>query len=625
MPLPDLPPALRARLVAGVLMLGCSGGLARAEPLVFLGNPQIPPVVFQRDGVAQGVAVDLTRALAARAGLDVAVRTEEWQAAQQKLDAGLVDALIQINPTPEREKKYDFSDVLLDSDFHLFVRNGPSPLRDLASLQGRRVGVEGGGFPIQFLKPHAGVQLVTVASWRTAFEMLRDGQLDAVFVDRWVGEYELSLNRIEGIRVVQPPLVSSQSRIAVGKGRGELLAQINSGLAALARDGTRQSILERWQGKQVVYVTRQEFERSEQLLALLAIALLSLGVGALALHTRGVRRRNALLLQAQQQLQQALDNRTQALDEATQARAATELLLAEQRAILDTGFIGLLRTDLATRTIVWANNAACHMLGYAPGTLPGLPTRALFVSQEDYDGFAERCTQALQNGVTLHEEVRQLRRDGSMAWHQVSVGLLHGQIAVSAIVDITERKRAEDETAYLAYFDALTGLANRRLLNNRIRQALAQSKRSARHGALLFLDLDNFKPLNDQHGHELGDHMLKEVAHRLTHCVREVDTVARFGGDEFVVLLSEIDSDAHKAALQATEVADKIRISLAAPYLLEAPGLQDGPRRVSHTASASVGVVLFGNGQPDAAALMVRVDAAMYAAKAAGRDRVVFA
>lgn len=374
------------------------------------------------------------------------------------------------------------------------------------------------------------------------------------------------------------------------------------------------------QGKQVVYVTRQELEWGKWAL----VGLLSVGLTVLALHARGIRRRNAQLLQVQRLLQQALDKRTQALEQATQARCATELLLAQQREILESDFIGLIRANLGARTIVWANNVACHMLGYTTITLPGLPMRELFVSQKDYDGFGERCLHAMGNGETLHEEIRQRRQDGSSGWYQVSVGLLHAQMAVIAIVDITERKLAEDETAYLAYFDVLTGLANRRLLSTRIRQALARSKRSAQYGALLFLDLDNFKPLNDRYGHELGDLMLREVASRLVQCVREVDTVARFGGDEFVVLLAELDSDAHKARQLAAEVAEKIRISLAEPYQLDALGPLSEPVHVTHAAAASIGAVLFGNGQPDAAELLLHGDAAMYAAKAGGRNRVEF-
>jgi diguanylate cyclase (GGDEF)-like protein/PAS domain S-box-containing protein len=485
--------------------------------------------------------------------------------------------------------------------------------------------VEGGGFPVNFLKPHSGIQLVTVPSWHMAFEMLGAGQLDAVFVDRWVGEYELSSSHIEGISVVDPPLVSSQSRIAVRRGNVELLARINAGLASMAKDGTRQAILERWQGKQVVYVTRQEYERSTWLLALAAMGVLVVSMGALALHLRQIRSRNAELLQVQEQLSHALEVRTQALDQANQAKAALEALLAEQRAVLGSDFIGLLRMDLQSRQLVWANNAACRMLGYPAGELVGLPTRDLFASPDDYAEFGKKAAAALLGGGTLHEEIRQKRKDGSTGWYQISAAMLKEPVAVAAIVDVTERRVIEDEAAYLAYFDPLTGLANRRMLNSRINLALAQSRRSVKHGALIFIDLDNFKPLNDQYGHELGDQMLKEVANRIVACVREVDTVARFGGDEFVVLLAELDSDRTRSEQMAAEVAEKIRKSLASPYhLVPAGASEEAAAAVVHMASASVGVALFCNGLPTATELLMRGDAAMYAAKSAGRDVVKF-
>ena len=125
----------------------------------------------------------------------------------------------------------------------------------------------------------------------------------------------------------------------------------------------------------------------------------------------------------------------------------------------------------------------------------------------------------------------------------------------------TESNKVEKEVRKLAFHDSLTSLPNRRLLNDRLTQAMATSKRSGCHGALLFLDLDNFKPLNDKHGHEVGDLLLIEVAHRLKSCVREMDTVARFGGDEFVVILSELDVYKTDSINQARIVAEKMCIS----------------------------------------------------------------
>jgi diguanylate cyclase (GGDEF)-like protein len=188
--------------------------------------------------------------------------------------------------------------------------------------------------------------------------------------------------------------------------------------------------------------------------------------------------------------------------------------------------------------------------------------------------------------------------------------------------DITERKNLETQVKQLAFFDPLTQLPNRRLLNDRLAQALLVSQRSACFGALLVLDLDNFKPLNDQHGHMAGDLLLVEVARRLLDQVRKVDTVARFGGDEFVVILQELGSDAAHSAHQALAIAEKIRAVLAAPYLLQPTA---GAPPLEHHCTASVGLALFGPTTPGPTEVLQQADQAMYQAKNDGRNRVHWA
>lgn len=176
----------------------------------------------------------------------------------------------------------------------------------------------------------------------------------------------------------------------------------------------------------------------------------------------------------------------------------------------------------------------------------------------------------------------------------------------------------------LAFHDALTGLPNRRLLNDRLGQAIAASQRGSYFGALMFLDLDNFKPLNDVHGHEVGDVLLIEVAKRLRQCVREVDTVARFGGDEFVVLLSMLAAEEGESATRASTVAEKIRNALAEPYKLSLAQEDASTLHVEHRCTASVGVTLFQGHKAAMADVIKWADAAMYEAKDAGRDRIRF-
>lgn len=195
---------------------------------------------------------------------------------------------------------------------------------------------------------------------------------------------------------------------------------------------------------------------------------------------------------------------------------------------------------------------------------------------------------------------------------------------IAIVKDITERRRVEQEIQRLAFYDALTGLPNRRLLHDRLEHCLRGSRRHTLHGAVLMLDLDNFKPLNDHFGHDAGDCLLVEVANRLQACVRASDTVARLGGDEFVVVICELDSETGVSFELAAQIAEKMQQSLTIPYQLR---LRNGETEkiLQHHCSASVGVALFSAPEHHAADILKRADQAMYQAKERGRNRVCFA
>jgi diguanylate cyclase (GGDEF)-like protein/PAS domain S-box-containing protein len=194
----------------------------------------------------------------------------------------------------------------------------------------------------------------------------------------------------------------------------------------------------------------------------------------------------------------------------------------------------------------------------------------------------------------------------------------------AAARDITERKLAEAQILNLALHDSLTGLPNRRLLNDRLVQAMTASKRNANHGALIFLDLDNFKSLNDSHGHHAGDLLLIEVAERIRACVRAVDDIARFGGDEFVVILRELGKDNAEATQEASGVAEKIRANLDQPYVLKIKPEGKVETTVEHHCSSSIGVTLFLDHEVGAEQVIKWADMAMYQAKEAGGNQVRF-
>ncbi len=194
----------------------------------------------------------------------------------------------------------------------------------------------------------------------------------------------------------------------------------------------------------------------------------------------------------------------------------------------------------------------------------------------------------------------------------------------AAARDITERKRAERQILQLALHDSLTELPNRRLLDERLAEAMSFGKRNGRHGALMFLDLDNFKALNDALGHQVGDQLLIGVALRLRQCMREVDTVARFGGDEFVVLLSDLDNDETLATAAATVAAEKILGALRCPHLLKVGQEGEPATTIEHCSTASIGVVVFRGDNSSQWDIIKWADAAMYQAKESGRDSIRF-
>lgn len=181
--------------------------------------------------------------------------------------------------------------------------------------------------------------------------------------------------------------------------------------------------------------------------------------------------------------------------------------------------------------------------------------------------------------------------------------------------DISERKQAEEAIRHLAFHDTLTGLSNRRLLMERLERALGSSQRSGTHGALMFLDLDQFKQLNDTQGHDMGDLLLQEVARRLQQSVRAVDTVARLGGDEFVVLVQDLSTDLADAHQHALNVGQKILATLNAPYPL---------RDALHITTPSIGITLFTGERIAPGELLKQADTAMYQAKARGRNTLCF-
>jgi diguanylate cyclase (GGDEF)-like protein/PAS domain S-box-containing protein len=237
--------------------------------------------------------------------------------------------------------------------------------------------------------------------------------------------------------------------------------------------------------------------------------------------------------------------------------------------------------------------------------------------------------QTIASGVGQRLEYRFMKADGGTLMMESNGGVVHdrdGRVKYVVVVsrDITERKAAEARVHHLAFYDSLTQLPNRLTLEDRLHHAMASSKRSGRYGALLFIDLDHFKEVNDAHGHGAGDLLLIQAVERIVRSVRETDTVARFGGDEFVVMLGELDVDLAPSMAQAEQVAEKIRSAIAEPYVLSVVTAEEAGMSVECHCTASIGVTLFLNHEHSLDELLQLADIAMYRAKGGGRDRVCY-
>lgn len=241
-----------------------------------------------------------------------------------------------------------------------------------------------------------------------------------------------------------------------------------------------------------------------------------------------------------------------------------------------------------------------------------------FILQEDFPAIMAALEDARARHVNYEVEYRMCGRDQRVRW--VSE---RGRVATDpddaalrldgVIIDITERKTAEEAIRNLAFVDTLTQLPNRRFLLDRLRQGLANARRHGRHGALLFIDIDHFKRVNDTYGHEAGDQLLCEIAARLRQTVREGDTVARLGGDEFVVMLEDLGDIATEAGDRATLIAGNILSALNEPYVFG---------EIRHHSTPSIGIACFDGSELRAEDLLRRADEAMYRAKAGGRNRL---
>ncbi|MBE0612056.1 MAG: GGDEF domain-containing protein [Burkholderiales bacterium] len=310
---------------------------------------------------------------------------------------------------------------------------------------------------------------------------------------------------------------------------------------------------------------------------------------------------------------------TASATDAQDDRALEALRLSESRyrRLFETARDGILLLNASTGQIEDVNPYLIELLGYSHTEFLGrkLWEVGAFADRgESKEMFAELQTK----GYVRYDDLPLKTKAGaavpvefiSNTYDYEGVTIIQCNIR-----NITERKHKEDRVRQMAFHDTLTKLPNRRLLSDRLRQTMAACKRSGCYAALMFVDLNDFKRVNDAYGHAAGDLLLIEVAVRLRDCVRDMDTVARFGGDEFVVVIGNLDADQTRSKAQAASLAEKVRAALALPYLLKTKQKGAVETTIEHRCTASIGSVLFGKDEANEDDILERADHAMYQAK----------
>jgi len=298
-------------------------------------------------------------------------------------------------------------------------------------------------------------------------------------------------------------------------------------------------------------------------------------------------------------------------------RAEKALRESEERFrnILENAPIGMSVMSLEGRFML-VNSSLCELVGYEKEELEKLTLEEI-THPEDQEPNLVHLQRLLDGSIASHGvEKRYIRKDRQIVWAQLTSSVIRDsdgvpQYLIAQIEDISERRRNEEQIHLMAYYDVLTGLPNRRLLLDRLNQAIAQARRHQRPMALMFMDLDNFKQVNDTFGHDIGDELLKVVAVRLQACVRGMDTVCRQGGDEFIIVLTEI---AHPQ--DVTVVAKKIIEVISEPI-----SLQENELHIT----TSIGIAIYpSSGADDEKELLKKADSALYEVKHKGKNGFMF-
>ncbi|WP_237332756.1 EAL domain-containing protein [Zobellella iuensis] len=577
------------RLLPWLLLLLLSPAQAQSIRLGLYHNP--PKIMADAQGQASGIFGDLISEIAAEEGWQLESVPCQWQQCLEWLAEGRIDLMPDVAFTEERATRFDFHRTPALLSWSQIYTLSHRRLASLLELDGKRLAVLRGSVQQQFLGQLVDsfglqVEWLPLDGLDQVFDAVASGRADAAAANHFIGNQQAASRDL-----VASPILFQPSKLyfAVPAGTNPaLLARIDRHLQRWQSDnGSRYfDILARWSEPAPAPLPPALWW---SLGLLLSALLLAIGFNLL--------------------LRRKVTERTLSL-QASETRLNT---------ILDSVEACIYIKDDQLR-YQYANRRVCELFGVTPAQILG-QTDDRFFDTETCALLQQNDRRVLQQGERVAgEEVNGLSRNGERrTFLSVKLplrhpdGRIHGLCGIST--DITEYRRLQEELHQLAFFDPLTGLANRRLLLDRLRHALAGSQATGYQGALVLIDLDNFKDINDTRGHDCGDQLLQQTAARLRHSLAGTDTAGRLGSDEFVLIMEDLSPRQEDAVMQARNRTRQLLERLAMPYDIAGK---------AHRCSASIGIAMFSDAQGNIEELLKAADLAMFTAKADGRNNLHF-
>ena len=490
-----------------------------------------PFEAISSDGKHIGIAANLWSLIAQRSHLKIElVKTANWAASLSAAKSGQCDALSLLNETHERSQWLDFTSPYLIDPNAWIVRVEDEELKANQIIQSKKIVLpEGTGVEERLRQDYPNIQIMHSSSEEEAFRWVESGRADATLRSRLMAQYTITHDGWFNLRIAdEMPGFENFLRIGVVKTQMALRDRLEKGVESLTMDEIHQEV-----NRYIPIIVHKTDYRMVSGVAAFSLLLISL----ILLWVRQLGKLNKALAISQAELHQELVKRVeyQNLLDRTNER---------YRILIETAQEGIM--VIQNKKIVFNNPAMARLLGYSTELFRQM-TLEEFIAPEDLDIASQHHYQCL---LGAHDEQRYTVRLQHYAGHflicEMSTALIDwedGRAVLNFVNDVTEKYKNDQEIQFIAQHDILTGLPNRLLLEDRLSQAIAVAERRQERLAVLFVDLDKFKPVNDLYGHEMGDWLLHQVAERLKKSVRESDTVARWGGDEFVILLPGIQNE----------------------------------------------------------------------------------